>query len=95
MEREPCTDVIVLYLLFIDFEFWDDKQSSVPNVWEVIFPNISIQGGVVHPNVHGLFDGPGHAVVLPACNLEVFHWCFMATTILMSKNWEMVPSNVL
>ena len=58
------------------------------NVWEIILPNISIQGGVVHPNIHGLFDGPSQVVLLPAYNLEVLHWCFMATTILMSKNWR-------
>ena len=57
-------------------------------MWEVIFPNISIQGGFVDPNVHGFFDGPSHAVLLPAFNLEVLHWCVMATTILMSKNWR-------
>ena len=41
--KEPCTDVIVLYLFFIVFEFWDGKQNSVPNVWQIILPNISIQ----------------------------------------------------
>ena len=60
---------------------------------EVIFPNISIQGGVVHPNVHDLFDGPSHAVLLPAYNLEVFHWCFIAIAILVSKNWRWFYEN--
>ena len=73
MEKETCTDVIVLYLLFIDFEFWDGRQNSVPNVWEIILPNISIQGRVVHSNVHGLIDGLSHAVLLPAYNFEVLH----------------------
>ena len=85
--KETGTDVIVLYLLFLHFEFWDCKQNSVPDVWEVIFPNISIEGGIDHPNVHGLFDHPSQAVLLPAYNLEVLHWCFIATTILMSQNW--------
>ena len=61
--KEPGTDVIVLYLLFIDSEFWNCKQNSVPNGWQAIFSNISIQGGVVHPNIHGLFDGPSQAVL--------------------------------
>ena len=65
--------MLLCCLLFIDFEFWDGKQKSVPNVWEIILPNISIQSGIVHHNVHGLFDGPSHAVLLPAYNLEVLH----------------------
>ena len=60
-------------ILFIHFEFWDGMQNPVPNVWEVVFPNISIEGGVVHPYVHGLLDGPGQAVFLPAYNFKVHH----------------------
>ena len=33
-------------ILFIHFEFWDGMQNPGPNVWEVVFPNISIEGGV-------------------------------------------------
>ena len=69
---DPCTVVIVLQLFFLGFEFWDWKQNSILYMWEVVFQNISIQGGIVHPNVHILFDGPSHAVLLPAYNLEVF-----------------------
>ena len=43
-------------ILFIHFEFWDGMQNHVPNVWEVVFPHISIEGGAVHHYVHGLVD---------------------------------------
>ena len=62
-------------------------QNPVPNVWEVVFPNISIEGGVVHSYVHGLLDGPGQAVFLPGYNFKVLCCCFMATALSMSKNW--------
>ena len=29
MEKEPCNDITVLYLLFVDIEFWDGKQNSL------------------------------------------------------------------
>ena len=64
-------------------------QNSVPNVWEVVVPNISIEGRVVHPYVHGLLNGPGQAVFLPAYNFKVLHCCIMATTVLMFKNWRL------
>ena len=33
-------------------------QDPVPNVWEIVFSNISIEGGVVQTYVHGLLYGP-------------------------------------
>ena len=74
------------YFYLFCFEFWDGKQNSVPNVWQIIFSNISVQGGVVHPNIHGFFDGPSHVFSLPAYNSEVLHCCFVATVILMVIN---------
>ena len=73
MERDLALMLLCCIILFIHFWVWDYKQNSVPNVWEVVFPNISIEGGVVHPNVHSLNDGPGQAVFLPAYNFKVHH----------------------
>ena len=73
---------------FIHFEFWDGMQNPVPNVWKVVFPNISIEDGIVHPYVHGLLNHPGQAVFLPACNFKVLHCYIMATVVLMFKNWR-------
>ena len=65
MERNLALVLLccIYYLLILSSGIVN--RNSVPNVWEVIFPNISIQGGIVHLNVHGLFDGPSQAV-LPA-----------------------------
>ena len=46
-------------------------QNPVPNVYKIVFPNISIEGGVVHPYVYGLHNGPGQAVFLTAYNVKV------------------------
>ena len=34
------------YLLFVYFEFWVGIQNSIPNVWQIIFSNASVQGGL-------------------------------------------------
>ena len=54
-------------------------------MWEVVFPNVPIEGGIVHPDVHSLFDGPGQAVFFSANDFKVLHRCFMATATLMYK----------
>ena len=45
------------------FKFWDGKQNFVPNICQVVFANVSIEGRVVDSDVNGFFDGSGH---LPA-----------------------------
>ena len=61
------------YFLFVYFEFWDGIQNSIPNVWQIIFSSVSVQGGVIHPNIHGFFDGPSHVIPLPAYNFKVLN----------------------
>ena len=57
-------------------------------MWQIIFSNISVQDGVVHPNIHSFFDGSSYVVPLPVYNMEVFNCCFVATVILMFINWR-------
>ena len=38
------------------FQFWDRKQNLVPNVWQVLFVNVSIEGRVVDSDVNSFFD---------------------------------------
>ena len=52
--------------LFIYFKFGDSVQDPVPNVWEIVFSNVSNEAGVVHPYVHGFLYGPGQAVFFSA-----------------------------
>ena len=54
-------------------------------MWEVVFPNIPMEGWIVHPDVHSLFDGSGQAVFFSANDFKVLHRCFMATATLMYK----------
>ena len=61
-------------------------------MWEVVFPNVPVQGWVVDPDEHGFFDGSCHIVIFSAQDLEIVHGCYMATgsinTVLERTNQE-------
>ena len=57
-------------------------------MWQIIFSNISVQGGVVHPNIHGFFDGSSHVVPLSAYNVKVLNRCLVVTVVLVFINWR-------
>ena len=59
----------------------------MPDMWEIIFPNIPVQGRIVHPNVHGFSDGSGQDVLFPSYYFEIVQCCLMATIILMQEYW--------
>ena len=42
LRTSECTDVVVLRLLFIYFQFLDGVQTSIPKVWQVVFSNVPI-----------------------------------------------------
>ena len=35
------------------FQFWDGKQNFVPNMWQVVFANVPVEGRVVDSDVNG------------------------------------------
>ena len=56
-------------------------------MWEVVLPNVPIQGRVVDPDEHGFFDGSCHIVLFSAQDLEIVHSCSMATGSLVMEDW--------
>ena len=42
--------------VLFSFQFWDEKQNLVPNMWQVVFANVSIEGRVVDFDVSGFID---------------------------------------
>ena len=52
LEPHISSYVIVLRLLFGYFKFWDVTQNYVPNIWQVVFANVFVQGRVVHSNIY-------------------------------------------
>ena len=52
-------------------------------MWEIVLSNIPIKGGVIHPNVHGFFDGSGQAVIFSSNYPKIVQGCYMATIALM------------
>ena len=59
----------------------------VPNVWQAVLSNISIQGRIVDHNMNCFFYGSSHIVPLPAYYFEVIHCCCVASSVLMVKDW--------
>ena len=41
------------------------KQNFIPDVWQIVFANVSVEGRVVDPDVYGFFDSPGHILNPP------------------------------
>ena len=41
------------------FQFWDGKQNLVPNMWQVVFANVSIEGLVVDSDVCDTHENSG------------------------------------
>ena len=80
------TDVKVQQCSF-SFPFWERKQNFVPNMWQVVFANIFVKGRVINSDVNDFFDGCGHFMTLPSYNLDIFHWCCVASSIVMFKYW--------
>ena len=77
----------MLRLLFIYFQVWDGEQHYIPQVWQVVLPNVLIQSRIVHSYVHGFFDFSSHIVSLPAYDFDVFLTCCVTSVILVLINW--------
>ena len=60
----------------------------MPYMEEVILTNISIQGGLVDPDVDGFLSGPGEVMPLPAYYVEIFHIGKVASGGLVALYWQ-------
>ena len=67
------------------FQFWDGKQNLVPNMWQIVFANVSIERRVAYSDVNGFFDGSGHTTSIPSYTFDVFHWCCKPVALLCSN----------
>ena len=72
------------YLVFSS----DGKQNSIPNVWQVVFANVSVEGRAIHSDIYDFFDGSGHILTLPCYDFEILHCCNVASNVLMFKIYD-------
>ena len=80
------TDVTVPIIYSVDnllLQFWDGEQKFIPDVREIVFSNIPVEGRVIHPNVHRFFDGFGQAIIFSSNYSKIIQGCCMATIVLM------------
>ena len=59
-------------LLFVYFQLWNGLQYSLPKLWQVVLPNVSVQCGIVHSDVYGLLYCSCHIVVFHAYYFQYF-----------------------
>ena len=62
-------------------------------MWEVVLPNVPVQGWVVDPDEHGFFDGSCHIVVFSVQDFEIVHSCSMATGSLVMEEKKKIEPN--
>ena len=48
-------------------------QDLIPDVWQLVFSQITVEGCVIDADEHGLHDGPGDAMCLSAQNGKAVH----------------------
>ena len=95
VEPHVSTDVVILrsfMFLFIFsclfcFKFWHGIQNFIPNMWQVVFANIFIQGSVVNSYIYSFFYNSNHIMLLPAYDWKVVHCCYVASSVLVLKYW--------
>ena len=78
-----------IYYLF-KFKFWWLDQHLIPDMWQLVFANISIKGWVINSNQHGFSDGHSHVLVFPAHYAEILQRNFMASDVevVMYRWWS-------
>ena len=59
--------------MLLEMEGRGVKQDLIPNVGQLEFANFHVKGLIIDPDVHGLLDGPGGVVCLPASYGEIVH----------------------
>ena len=80
--------------LFVYFKFWDGIQNFIPNMWQVVFANVFMQGMFVNSYIYSFFYPSSYIVPLPAYDLEVIHCYYVASTVLVFKYWWMCFQNI-
>ena len=55
----------------LQFKFWGVNQKLIPNMWQMVFAHISVEGWIIDPYVQSLFYCPNLVQVLPPNNFEV------------------------
>ena len=74
-----------MLIIFIWFLLLGQQTELYSRCEQVVFANISVEGRLVHSDVYGLFDDPGHIVTLHCYDFEIFQCCFVTSNVLMFK----------
>ena len=63
-------------------------QDLIPDMGQLEFAQIAIEGWVINPYEHGILDGSGNAMCLPTHNGEIFNTDAMPLDVTMFIDGE-------
>ena len=63
--------VSMVELSVLKLKFWGVKQNSIPNMWQVVFANISVKGWMVGACIDGFFYSYGKVLFFPSHYAEI------------------------
>ena len=70
-------------------------QNLIPDVWQVVFAYVSIQGWIIDPNVESFFDGSHHVLVLSPHYAKIISANQVTRDVIVVHRWGMGSSGVL
>ena len=70
-------------VILLQFEFWSVNQNLIPNLWQMVFANISVEGWIIDPYVQSLFYCSYLVHFLPPNNFEIVDGNTVTTDVTM------------
>ena len=67
----------------LQFEFWGVNQNLIPNMWQMVFAHISVEGWIIDPYVQSLFYCSYLVQVLPPNNFEIVDGNTVTTDVIV------------
>ena len=72
-------------------------QNLIPDVWQMVFAHVSIQGWIIDPNVDSFFDGSHLGLVLSPHYAKVIYANQMSRDVIVviDGGWGLLPLSKL
>ena len=74
-------------LILLQFEFWGVKQNLIPDMRQMEFAYVFIEGWMIDPYVQCFFDSSAEVLVLPPYDVEIINGDLMTSDVAMVINW--------
>ena len=79
----PVADGEATGSFYFNFSSEVFNQNLIPNMWQMVFTHISVEGWIIDPYVQSLFYCPNLVQVLPPNNFEIIDGNTVTTDVTM------------